>query len=181
MVEDTAGTLAAHIRNLIKGVRPMRAVVLAGALVSLCAGPTWTQELRGQLSPSDVTTLTAEMGAAVEQVRVREGERFSRKQVLITFDCTINRMQLDEARAAQSAADKTLAVNKRLLELQIVGKLEMDISVAESEKARAKVAAMSAMVSKCAVTAPFDGRVIEQKVREQQYVKPGQALLDISR
>jgi multidrug efflux pump subunit AcrA (membrane-fusion protein) len=29
------------------------------------------------------------------------------------------------------------------------------------------------------VTAPFAGRVAEQKVREQQYVQPGQALLDI--
>ena len=38
---------------------------------------------------------------------------------------------------------------------------------------------MAAMVSKCSVTAPFDGRVVEQKVRGQQYVQPGQSLLDI--
>jgi membrane fusion protein (multidrug efflux system) len=137
------------------------------------------QEMRAQLNPRDFTTLAAEIGAKVERVAVRDGDRFSKGQVLIAFDCSVNRAQLDEARASQSAADKTLAVNKRLLELQTVGKLETDVSVAEAEKARAKVAAMSAMVSKCAITAPFDGRVVEQKVRGQQFVQPGQALLDI--
>ena len=47
------------------------------------------------------------------------------------------------------------------------------------EPNRAEVAAMAAMLSKCSVAAPFAGRVSEQKVREQQYVQPGQALLEI--
>jgi membrane fusion protein (multidrug efflux system) len=142
-------------------------------------GPVLAQELRAQLSPRDFTTLAAEIGAKVERIPIREGERFRKGQVLITFDCSVNRAQLDEARATQSAADKTVVVNKRLLDLQTVGKLESDVSVAEAEKARAKAAAMSAMVSKCTVPAPFDGRVVEQKIRQQQYAQPGQALLDI--
>lgn len=136
-------------------------------------------DIRAQLSPRDFTTLAAEIGAKVEKIGAREGDRFTKGQVLVAFDCTVNRAQLDEARAVQSAADKTLAVNRRLLELQTIGKLENEVSVAEAEKSRAKVAAMAAMVSKCQVTAPFDGRVVEQKVRGQQYVQPGQALLDI--
>jgi RND family efflux transporter MFP subunit len=153
------------------------AVVLAAGLA--LAAPVRAQELRAQLSPRDFTTLAAEIGAKVERIAAREGERFTKGQVLVAFDCSVNRAQLEEARATQSAADKTLAVNRRLLELQTVGKLEADVSAAEAEKARAKVAAMSAMVSKCAVAAPFDGRVVEQKVRGQQYVQPGQALLDV--
>ena len=46
-------------------------------------------------------------------------------------------------------------------------------------KARAEVGANRAVLGKCSVAAPFAGRVAEQKVREQQYVQPGQALLDI--
>jgi membrane fusion protein, multidrug efflux system len=155
----------------------MRRLALAAAL--LCAAPAWGQELRAQLSPRDYTTLAAEIGAKVERISVREGDRFSKGQVLVAFDCAVNRAQLEEARATQSAADKTLAVNRRLLELKTVGKLETEVSAAEAEKARAKVAAMGAMVSKCNVAAPFDGRVVEQKVRGQQFVQPGQPLLDI--
>jgi len=152
---------------------------LAAMLSCLAATPAMAQEIRAQLSPRDFTTLAAEIGAKVERITAREGEHFTKGQMLISFDCSVNRAQLDEARAALSAADKTVSVNQRLLELQTVGKLETELSVAESQKARAKVAAMSAMVSKCSVAAPFDGRVVEQKVRQQQFVQPGQALLDI--
>ena len=34
-------------------------------------------------------------------------------------------------------------------------------------------------LGKCEIVAPFNGRVAEQKVREQQYVQPGQALLEV--
>ncbi|WP_096700809.1 efflux RND transporter periplasmic adaptor subunit [Magnetospirillum sp. 15-1] len=157
----------------------MRLLAGLALLLVLAAAPVQGQELRAQLSPRDFTTLAAEIGAKVEKIGAREGERFSKGQVLIGFDCSVNRAQLDEARATLSAASKTVAVNKRLLELQTVGKLETDVSEAEADKARAKVAAMAAMVSKCQIPAPFDGRVVEQKVRSQQYVQPGQALLDI--
>jgi RND family efflux transporter MFP subunit len=136
-------------------------------------------DIRAQLSPRDFTTLAAEIGAKVEKIAVREGDRFTKGQELVAFDCSMQRAQLDEARATQAAANKTMAVNRRLLELKTIGKLEAEISMAEADKARAKVSAMSSAVAKCSVTAPFDGRVVEQKARVQQFVQPGQALLDI--
>ncbi|WP_411017422.1 HlyD family efflux transporter periplasmic adaptor subunit, partial [Salmonella sp. s51695] len=60
-----------------------------------------------------------------------------------------------------------------------VGKLDLDMAQAAALKARAEVVAHQAVLGKCAIAAPFSGRVAEQKVREQQYVQPGQALLDI--
>ncbi|AVM74423.1 efflux RND transporter periplasmic adaptor subunit [Magnetospirillum gryphiswaldense] len=143
------------------------------------AAPAAAQDLRAQLSPRDFTTLAAEIGAKVEKVGAREGERFKRGDTLIAFDCSIQRAQMAEARAALGATEKTVAVNTRLLELQTIGKLESDVAQAERDKARAKVDASGAVLGKCTVPAPFDGRVVEQKVRAQQYVQPGQALLDI--
>lgn len=151
----------------------------APAALFLTALPAVGQELRAQLSPRDFTTLAAEIGAKVEKVNAREGERFKKGEILIAFDCSIQRAQMAEARAALSAADKTVAVNGRLLELQTIGKLESDVAQAERDKARAKMDASGAVLGKCTVPAPFDGRVVEQKVRAQQYVQPGQALLDI--
>jgi membrane fusion protein (multidrug efflux system) len=145
----------------------------------LGAGTAGAQELRAQLTPRDYTTLAAEVSAKVERIAVREGERFRKGDALIRFDCSIERAQLAEAKAALSAAEKTVAVNSRLLELQTIGKLESDLALAERDKARAKVDASAAVLSKCSVPAPFDGRVVEQKVRAQQFAQPGQALLDI--
>ena len=136
-------------------------------------------EIRAQVTPRDFTTISAEIAAKVERVGVREGERFTKGQNIIAFDCSLHKAQLDEAKAAVVAAEKTKDVNKRLLELQTIGQLEHEVSIAEAEKAKARLAGMAATFSKCVIAAPFDGRVVEQKIRAQQFAQTGQALLDI--
>jgi membrane fusion protein, multidrug efflux system len=163
----------------MRGSLAVLALAVVAPLTTANAQVQQGTDLRAQLSPRDFTTLAAEIGAKVERIGVREGDRFTKGQVLISFDCSVQRANLAEARASVSAADKTVAVNKRLLELQTIGKLESDVAQAELDKARAKDAAGTAVVAKCSVPAPFDGRVVEQKVRSQQFVQPGQALLDI--
>lgn len=148
-------------------------------LLSVIPVTAWGQDLRAQLSPRDFTTLAAEIGAKVEKITVREGEHFKKGALLVAFDCSIQQAQLAEAKASLLAASKTVEVNKRLLELQTIGGLENDLALAEQDKARARVAASKAILAKCSVPAPFDGRVVEQKVRSQQYVQPGQSLLDV--
>jgi RND family efflux transporter MFP subunit len=137
------------------------------------------REIRAQLSPLRHTTLAAEIGAKINRLPVPEGGRFRAGETLIVFDCSLQQAQLNKARAALAAAEKVWKANQRLNELNSVGKVELDISEAEVAKARAEVAAGSALISKCTVTAPFSGRTADQKVREQQYVQPGQELLEI--
>jgi RND family efflux transporter MFP subunit len=137
------------------------------------------REIRAQLSPLRYTTLAAEIGAKINRLPVAEGARFRAGETLIGFDCSLQQAELNKAKAALGAAEKTWKANERLNELNSIGKVELDISEAEVAKAKAEVAAESALIAKCTVAAPFSGRVAEQKVREQQYVQPGQALLEI--
>ncbi|CAG1001623.1 Multidrug resistance protein MexA [Rhodocyclaceae bacterium] len=137
------------------------------------------REIRAQLMPRRYTTLAAEIGAKINRLPIPEGGSFRQGQSLIQFDCTVQQAQLNKARASLSSAEKTWQANKHLAELNSIGKLELETSEAEVLKAQAEVAANAAVVGKCSVAAPFGGRIAEQKVREQQYVQPGQALLDI--
>ena len=137
------------------------------------------REIRAQLSPRRFTTLAAEIGAKVNRLPVQEGGAFHAGQTLVQFDCALQRAQFDRARAVLSGADKTWTANKRLAELNSIGKVEVDLSESEVIKNRAEVNGSAAVLGKCAIAAPFAGRVAEQKVREQQYVQPGQALLEI--
>ena len=137
------------------------------------------QEIRAQLSPRRYTTLAAEIGAKISRLPVPEGETFRQGQLLIAFDCSIQSAQLEKAKASLLSAKRSWQVNKRLAELNSIGQLELDTSEAEVAKNKADVDAMSAVLAKCNITAPFGGRVSEQKVREQQYVQPGQAVLEI--
>jgi RND family efflux transporter MFP subunit len=86
---------------------------------------------------------------------------------------------LQKARAELSAAEATDKANQRLAELNSVGKLEVDLGRAGRQRAVAEVGAQQAVLAKCNISAPFAGRIAEQKVREQQFVQPGQPLLDI--
>jgi len=137
------------------------------------------REIRAQLTPRRYTTLAAEIGAKISHLAVPEGGSFRSGEVLISFDCLLQKAQLDKAGAALTGVEQTWRANQRLSELHSVGKVELDVSESEVGKARAEVASNAAVLSKCKVLAPFSGRVAEQKVREQQYVQPGQPMLEI--
>ena len=137
------------------------------------------RDIRAQLAPRQYTTLAAEIGAKVQRLAVTEGGAFQKDQLLVQFDCSLQQAQLNKAHAGQNAADKTWRANQRLAQLNSVGKVELETSQAEVQKAAAEVAASKALLDKCRVTAPYAGRVAEQKIREQQYAQPGQPLLDI--
>lgn len=137
------------------------------------------QDIRAQLAPRRYTTVASEIGAKISRITVIEGGAFRAGQVLVAFDCSLQQAQQQKAKAVLGAAERTYAANQRLDELHSVGKVELEASQAELGKAKAEVAATSVLLSKCAIAAPFSGRVAEQKVREQQYVQPGQPLLEI--
>jgi RND family efflux transporter MFP subunit len=97
----------------------------------------------------------------------------------VSFDCSIQRAQLERAQAEQSGAERTLASNVELEKLNSVGQLELDLSRTAVQRSKAEVALHTAQLGKCVIHAPFTGRVAEQKVREQQFAQPGQPLLEI--
>lgn len=137
------------------------------------------QEIRAQLSPRQFTTLAAEIGAKINRIPTAEGGSFKQGQILVSFDCALHQAQLSKAQATLNAASATWTANKQLSTLNSIGKVELDVSESEVMKNRAEVAAMRTMLAKCTITAPFSGRIADQKVREQQFVQPGQAVLEI--
>jgi RND family efflux transporter MFP subunit len=137
------------------------------------------QDIRAQLAPRRYTTIAAEVGAKISRIAVPEGAGFRAGQLLVSLDCSLQQAQLQKARAALAAAERTFSANKRLEELRSIGKVELEVSEAEVSKARAEVSLMNVALGKCKISAPFSGRVAEQRVREQQYVQPGQPMLDI--
>ena len=138
-----------------------------------------SREVRGQLSPWRFTTLAAEIPAKVIRVQPQEGGVFSAGQTLVTFDCAMYESQLDKAKATVMATTITLESNQEMIKHAAIGKVELQVSEAEVLKAQAEAKSMATMVSKCKVVAPFNGRVAEQKVREEQFVQTGQALLEV--
>ncbi|NDY94074.1 efflux RND transporter periplasmic adaptor subunit [Ideonella sp. TBM-1] len=156
------------------------APVLATATPPATPPSAWGgPELRAQLAPQRYTLLAAEIGARIEQLPVSEGSPMQAGQVLVAFDCSLQRAQMARAEATLGAAEKQLATQRRLVELGATGRQELDNAEAEVAKTRAEAQQIQVQLGKCQIVAPFAGRVAEQKVREQQFVQPGQALLEV--
>lgn len=136
-------------------------------------------EIRAQLTPRRFTTLASEVGARIQRMPFAEGMSFSEGQVLVALDCSVQQAQLDKSRAELEAAEHTFKSNQRLSDLNSIGQLELELSRVAVNRARAEVSGQQALLTKCSIAAPFSGRVAEQKAREQQFVQPGQALLDV--
>lgn len=155
--------------------QPVAAETQGAATTAVVSGDS----VRVLVTPRRFTTLAAELGARVDRLPVAEGATFAAGDLLVAFECSSQAAQLARAKAALDAARKTLTANERLLQLNAVGQLELDMARTEADKAAADAALYESVVGKCRIAAPFAGRVVEQKAREQQFVQAGQTLLEI--
>lgn len=136
-------------------------------------------EMRAQLTPQRYATLSAEIAAKINRVALRDGQSFRAGDVLLEFDCALQAAQLDKARAQQAGAENMLNGQRRLAKLNAVGMVELHNSEAEVTKAKADVTYLRTTMEKCKLTAPYNGRIVEHKAREQQFVQPAQPLIEI--
>lgn len=158
---------------------PARARNDAGAAPSPRVQVMAAQEIRAQLSPRRYAMLATEIGARIRRLPVAESGRFRSGQLLAAFDCSIQKAQLDRSRAEMEATEKVLSANEQLDKFNSIGKVDLETSRSAFVKAKADVAVADAAMKKCDIHAPYDGRIAELKVREQQYVQPGQPLMEI--
>ncbi|MCS3514905.1 MULTISPECIES: efflux RND transporter periplasmic adaptor subunit [Pseudomonas] len=136
-------------------------------------------QLRVQLSASRRTVLSSELAGKVLELDVKEGASFKKGQRLVTFDCAVHRAQLTHSAAAEAAAGKKLDVARRLDKLQSISVSDLSQAQAEVNMARAQRGVGQVMVQRCAIDAPFSGRVAERKAQPGEYVAEGEELLAI--
>lgn len=135
--------------------------------------------VRGQVLARTFTTLSTEIAGKISSISVKDGDRFSVGHPLVVLDCAVQQAQLDEAVATLRAASATRQVNQRLQQLNSAAELEIELALAEEAKAQSRVNAMRAIISKCEIEAPFNGKVADLKVQPLQYAQAGQPVLDV--
>ena len=135
--------------------------------------------VRGQLVARAYTTISAEISGKLAAIAVKDGDPYKAGSVLIRMDCALQRAQHQETVAAFAIATKTRQVNQRLSQLNSTSSLELEIALSEEAKAQARVDAAEAILSKCEIRAPFDGKVADLRAQPLQYVQPGQPILDL--
>ena len=137
------------------------------------------QPIKAQLSAVNYTTITAELSEKILKLPFRDGQKFKKNDVLVKFDCGVQQAQYDKAKAQLSIAERNALTNEKLLKLGAAGRIEYENSLSEFQKVKAEVSELEVVLSRCITKAPFDGHVVEQRARVQQFVPSGQPILEI--
>jgi RND family efflux transporter MFP subunit len=135
--------------------------------------------LRAQLKARQSTLVSSEISARISHLKLHDGEHFSAGQVLVGFHCNLEEAQLSKSQATLGKKLKVYEVNQQLEDRRSIGALELAVSKAEAEEAKADVRITQAMLDRCVIHAPFSGKVSEVIARLYQSVRPGDPLLEI--
>jgi membrane fusion protein, multidrug efflux system len=137
------------------------------------------ENIRGLVKPRNRAVLSSEISGRIAQIMFKPGQRFNKDEVLIRFDCSMYDAELASARARFNAENKRFENNQKLLELNATSDIEVELSRAEMEMAKADVTIKNIRSGNCRITAPYSGRVIDLIVNEHESVLQDQELISI--
>lgn len=137
------------------------------------------RRIRIQLVARDEVDVSSEIGAKISLLPFRDGDSFRAGQTLVSLDCSLYAAQLHKAQAEAEAAHELSRVDQRLAQLHSIGELEVTQAAAKAKASAAEVAYMQASVRKCAIVAPFNGRVSKRMAAADQFAETGKPLLKI--
>ena len=137
------------------------------------------EPVRGVVKSHQEAVLSVDLNARVIETQIRAGESFKNDDILVKFDCAI---QKAEARAAEAACVASKSAHKNNVELQqhgAVGDLQVSLSETEMNQALANADAITARTRDCEILAPFDGKVAELAINNYETSAPNEPLLKI--
>lgn len=164
-------------------------------------------EAVGTVSAAQTSSLASQMMGTILEIRVREGDRVQRGQVLAVIDDSQPRAAVDRAIAADNAAQQQLAAAESDLSLaestfrryqtlyerrsvspqefdeiknrQASALSRRDLARAEQAQAKALLAQAHTSLDYSRIRAPFDGVVTEKKADAGTLASPGVPVLTV--
>lgn len=133
----------------------------------------------GSLRSDETVILRPEVAGRISEILFKEGERVSRGDVLVRLDDSVQRADLDKARAnltlARTKYERSVDLRRKgFLSSQAEEESENNLKVAQAD-----AALMQARLSKTAIRAPFSGTIGLRQVSVGDYVKEGQDLVNL--
>lgn len=136
-------------------------------------------EARALIQADAEINLSSEIAGRIIELPFREGERFTKGDTLVRFDCRAHEGRLQVALASLKAAQLTLTNQHRRAELDATGALEVGLAEADVDKAKGEVATARFPVDRCHIRAPFNGRIIQLGAHPHETIAVGTPLMRI--
>lgn len=135
--------------------------------------------IRIVLSPELETTLVSQMPGQLASVNTELGQTVKKGDRLISFNCAEPNARLHMAQAELAAAIEKLQTKERLHKLDAAGDSEVNVALAEKQRAEASVTLNRTQLTYCHINAPFDGYIVKNHVKPFQGVNAGDPLIEL--
>lgn len=158
-------------------------ILAALAFVAMAPGSSLAQEggeaLRGIVKSANEAMIGTDLIFPIASLPFREGQHFSKGDVLVAFNCADLAAQVKSAEAVLRAERITQENTARLARSKAVGTFEVDMARAKMDQAAAELEAYQSKMSRCVVRAPYDGRIAFMRAHEHEIPEPNQPLMQI--
>ena len=162
-------------------IRSLKYLVKTSVLILLMLSyaKAEVRESRALVVASQEAILSSELAARIENIAVKEMQRFKKGDLLIQFDCSLYEAQKDVVSANANSALIKLKSDEQMLQMRSIGKYELELSISEYEKAKSELRIAELNVERCQIKAPFDGAVEEVVVNTFETIQPQVELMKI--
>ncbi len=167
--------IVSNIIGLLLCAATVHAQSPAGATTT--ATDKW--EVRGVVRAVRQAEIRSDLTARVKKIPFREGESFSKGDLLIEFDCRALRAEVKAVDAAYRVAKAQYENAVEMNRLNAAGLYEVQIRKAEMSEALFRTQAGKARVDNCVIKAPYSGRIAERHVNPFETPNAGEPLLKI--
>ena len=101
------------------------------------------KESRALVVASQQAVLSSELAAKIDNIPVKEMQRFKKGDLLIQFDCSLYEAQKDVVSANANSALIKMESDEQMLQMRTIGKYDLELSKSEYEKAKAELLILS--------------------------------------
>ncbi len=150
-------------------VQPLAATDTAGTVMAT-----------GTFTTDDETALAFRSGGIIQQLRVKEGESFRKGQLLAAVESTEISTALEQAQLGLEKAERDYRRAQQLYADSVATLEQMEHAKTAFDAAGKDVERVSYQVGHTAITAPFDGHVLQRPANVGQVVGPGTPVMVVA-
>lgn len=134
-------------------------------------------EIRGAVASKKNVLLSAEAMGKIDAILVREGQKVSKGQTLITLDSDVVRNNIKQVKSQLDLAEEVFTRQERLWEKNIGTEVQYLQAKANKESLESQLGVLNAQLSMMIVKAPFSGIVDNIPARMGEVAQPGLPLV----
>lgn len=134
-------------------------------------------EVQGAVETDKNALLNAEASGVVRNIHVKEGQKVSKGQALVTLDASIMASQIDEVQTQLDLANYMYEKQKKLMEEGVGTEIEFEQAKAQKNALESSLKTMHNQQGKTVVRAPFSGTIDDVMVSLGEMAAPGVPLL----